>query len=63
MFSYNMIPTINITTRVTRNTNTVVYTKFKSGIIQTDLSDHFSYYICPQNNREYDWQTEWTFCL
>lgn len=54
MFSYNMIPTINITTRVTRNTNTVVYTKFKSGIIQTDLSDHFSYYICPQNNREYD---------
>ena len=62
MFSYNMIPTINITTRVTRNRATLLiisaqiqlYIKFKSGIIQTDLSDHFSYYICPQNNREYD---------
>ena len=52
MFSHNMIPTINKPTRVTRNkattivhfiTKTVVDTQFKSGIIQTDLSDHFLY--------------------
>ena len=51
MFPDNMIPAINKPTRATRNTtnaidhfitNTVVDTQFKSGIIQTDLSDHFS---------------------
>ena len=50
MFCHNMIPTINRSTRVARNTvtaidhfitNTVVDTKFKSVIIQTNLSDHF----------------------
>ena len=50
MFSHNMITTINKPTRVTRNrwtaidhfiTNTVVDTQLKTGIIQTDLADHF----------------------
>ena len=50
MFSHNVIPTINKPTRVTRNratamdhfiTNTVVDTQLKTGIIQTDLADHF----------------------
>ena len=50
MFCHNMIPTINRSTRVPRNTvtaidhfitNRVVDTKFKSVIIQTNLSDHF----------------------
>ena len=51
MFQYNMIPTINRPTRVTRNTataidhiitNTVISgIQHRSGIIKTDISDHF----------------------
>ena len=51
MFQYNMIPTINKPTRVTRNTatainhiitNTVISgIQHRSGIIKTDISDHF----------------------
>ena len=59
MFSHNMIPTINKLTRVTRNTataidhfitSTVADTQFKSGIIQTDLSDHFLIIFALQTN-------------
>ena len=58
-FSHNMIRTINKPTRVTRNTataidhfisNTVVDTQFKSGIIQTDVSDHFPIIFALQTN-------------
>ena len=51
MFQYNMIPTINRPSRITRNTataidqiitNTVISDiKHRSGIIKTDISDHF----------------------
>ena len=51
MFQYNMIPTINKPTRVTRNTataidhiiiNTVISgIQHRSGIIKTDISDQF----------------------
>ena len=51
MFQYNMIPTINKPTLVTRNTataidhiitNTVISgIQQRSGIIETDISDHF----------------------
>ena len=51
MFQYNMIPTINRPTRVTRNTataidhiitNTVISgIQHRSGIIKTDISNHF----------------------
>ena len=51
MFQYNMIPTINKPTRVTRNTataidhiitNTVIGgIQHRSGTIKTDTSDHF----------------------
>ena len=51
LFQYNMIPTINKSTRVTRNTATAIdhiITKtvisgiqHRSGIIKTDISDHF----------------------
>ena len=53
-----MIPTTNKPTRVTRNTataidhiitNTVVDIQFKSGIIQTDLSDHFPIFALQTN--------------
>ena len=59
MFSHNMITTINKPTRVTRNrttaidhfiTNTVVDTQLKTGIIQTDLSDHFSIIFALKTN-------------
>ena len=45
-----LIPTINKPTRVTRNTataidhiitNSVINAEFKTGIIKTDISDHF----------------------
>ena len=52
MFQYNMIPTINTATRVTRNTataidhiitNTVISSiQHRFGIIKTDISDHFA---------------------
>ena len=51
MIQYNLIPTINKPTRVTRNTataidhtitNTVISgIQHRSGIINTDISDHF----------------------
>ena len=51
MFQYNMIPTINTPTRITRNTataidhiitNTVISDiQHRSGMIKTDISDHF----------------------
>ena len=59
IFSHNIIPTINKPTRVTRNTataidhfitNAVVDTQFKSGIIQTDLLDHFPILFALQTN-------------
>ena len=61
MFSHNMIPTLNRSTRVTRNTataidhfitNTVVDTEFKSGIIQTGSSDHFPITFVPKTNQK-----------
>ena len=45
-----LIPTVNKPTRVTRNTatatdhiitNSVINAEFKTGIIKTDISDHF----------------------
>ena len=50
MFRHGLIPTINKPTRVTRNTataidhiitNSVINAEFKTGIIKTDISDHF----------------------
>ena len=55
MFRFGMIPTINKPTRVTRNTltaidhiitNSIMHTGFKSGIIKTDISDHFPILFC-----------------
>ena len=55
MFRFVMIPTINKPTRVTRNTlsaidhiitNSIMHTGFKSGIIKTDISDHFPILFC-----------------
>ena len=51
MFQYNMIPTINKPTHISRNTTTVIDhiitntvisgIQHRSGIIKTDISDHF----------------------
>ena len=50
MFEFNMIPTINKPTRVTKYTataidniitNCIINSDFKSAIVKTDLSDHF----------------------
>ena len=50
IFRHGLIPTINKPTRVIRNTatvidhiitNSVINAKFKTGIIKTDISDHF----------------------
>ena len=50
MFRHGLIPTINKPTRVTRNTataidhiitNSVINAEFKTGIIKTDISNHF----------------------
>ena len=50
MFGHSMMPVINKPTRVTKNTttaidhifiNSVITTKFKTGIIKSDISDHF----------------------
>ena len=55
MFHFGMIPTINKPTLVTRQTasaidhiitNSKMYTGFKSGIIKTDISDHFPMFFC-----------------
>ena len=59
MFSHNMIPTINKSTRVTRTTataidhfisNRVADAQLKKEIIQTDLSDHFPIIFPLQTN-------------
>ena len=51
MFEFNMIPTINKPTRVTKYTataidniitNCIINSDFKSAIVKTDLSNHFS---------------------
>ena len=51
MFEFSMIPTINKPTRVTKHTataidniitNCIINSDFKSAIVKTDLSDHFS---------------------
>lgn len=50
MFRHNLIPTVNEPTRVTRNagsaidriiTKSVINTEFKTGITNTDISNHF----------------------
>ena len=50
MFRHGLIPTINKPTRVTRSTataidhiitNSVINAEFKTGIIKTDISNHF----------------------
>ena len=73
MFQYNMIPTINKPTRVTRNTatahiitNTVISGfQHRSGIIKTDISDHFPIVFAlntcekskPENKAQYIYKT------
>ena len=51
MFEFSMIPTINKPTRVTKHTataidniitNCIINSDFKSAIVKTDLSNHFS---------------------
>ena len=61
MFQYNMIPTINRPTHVTRNTVTAIDhiitksvisgIKHRSDIIKTDISDHFPI-VFPVNTYE-----------
>ena len=55
MFCFGIIPTINKPTRVTRQAaraidyiiaNSIIDTGFKSGIIKTDISDHFPIFFC-----------------
>ena len=55
MFRFRMIPTNNKPTLVTRQTasaidhiitNSIMCTGFKSGIIKTDISDHFPVFVC-----------------
>ena len=50
MFRHGLIPAVNKPTRITRNTvtaidhiitNSVINAEFKTGIIKTDISDHF----------------------
>ena len=54
MFQHGLIPTVNKATRVTRNTatathhiitNSVINAEFETGIIKTDISDHFSVFF------------------
>ena len=64
MFRHGLIPTINKPTRVTRNTataidhiitNSVINAEFKTGIIKTDISDHFPIFFifkCVVDNTE-----------
>ena len=54
MIRFGMIPTINKPTRVTGQTasaidhitNSILHTVFKSGVIKTDISDHFPIFFC-----------------
>ena len=50
MFRHGLIPTVNKPTRVTRKTttaidhiitNSIINAEFKTGIVKTDISDHF----------------------
>ena len=59
MFGYSMMPVINKPTRVTKNTATaidhifiisVTTTKFKTGIIKSDISDHFPIFFVADYN-------------
>ena len=61
MFHYSMIRTVNKPTRVVKNsfsaidhviTNSLLYTRFKMGIIKADISDHFPiYFACKTIDR------------
>ena len=55
MFHFGMIPTINKPRRVTRETvsandyiitNSIMHTGFKSGVIKTNISNHFPIFFC-----------------
>ena len=59
MFGHSMMPVINKPTRVTKNTataidhifiNSVTTTKFKTGIIKSDISDHFPIFFVADYN-------------
>ena len=59
MFGHSMMPVINKRTRVTKNTataidhifiNSVTTTKFKTGIIKSDISDHFPIFFAADYN-------------
>ena len=59
MFGHSMMPVINKSTRVTKNTatvidhifiNSVTTTKFKTGIIKSDISDHFPIFFVADYN-------------
>ena len=64
MFRHDLIPTVNKPTRVTRNTittidhiitNSVINAEFKTGIIKTNISDHFRIFFifkCVVDNTE-----------
>ena len=58
-FGHNMMSIINKQTHVTKNTATAIYhifinfvttTKFKTGIIKSDISDHFSIFFVADYN-------------
>ena len=55
MFGHSMMPVINKPARVTKNTataidhifiNSVTTSKFKTGIIKSDISHHFPIFFC-----------------
>ena len=59
MFGHSMMPVINKPTRATKNTataidhifiNSVTTTKFKTGIIKSDISDHFPVFFVADYN-------------
>ena len=59
LFGHSMMPVINKPTRVTKNTataidhifiNSVTTTKFKTGIIKSDISDHFPIFFVADYN-------------
>ena len=54
MFRHGLIPAVNKRTRITRNTvtaidhiitNSVINAEFKTGIIKTDISNHFPIFL------------------
>ena len=58
MFGHGLIPTVNKPARVRRNTatvidriitNLVINAEFKTGIIKTDISDHFPIFLIFKN--------------